>query len=221
MGAESLISRMHGGELRRFLQWGVFISLIACLVPPAGLAQDADALTTRPVEVVEKTVGEVIDVLGTPGLTDAERRVRIEKIAFAVFDFTTLSKLVLARNWKRLDKAQRQEFVPEFKKYLSRNYGSRLGSYEKADVEVLGARVEPRKDVTVFTQVDGSDFNGIAMNYRMRLGKGDWKVIDIVIEGVSMLANFRAQFSEVIGREGPEGLIDAMRKRNTEPRTET
>ncbi|MDE0885089.1 MAG: ABC transporter substrate-binding protein [Myxococcota bacterium] len=212
-----MASRVHGGDLRRSLQRGIFVSLVVCWMAPAGLAQVADDLTARPLEVVETTVGEVIEILGTPGLTNAERRARIEKIAFGVFDFTTLSKLVLARNWKRLDKTQRQEFIVEFKKYLSRNYGSRLGRYEKADVEVLGARVEPRKDVTVFTQVAGSEFNGIEMNYRMRLGKSDWKVIDIVIEGVSMLANFRAQFSEVIGREGPEGLLEAIRKRNSEP----
>ena len=198
-------------------------ALVLGLAPLSVTAEDAaDAdFIARPRALVDETVGQVITILGTPGLDDSERRTRIEAVAFSVFDFKTLSKLVLARNWKKLDKAQRKEFVEEFKQYLSRNYGSRLERYEKANVEVLNARLEPRKDVTVFTKVVGSEFNGIAMNYRLRLRKGEWKVIDIVIEGVSMLANFRAQFSEVIGREGPEGLIDAMRKRNTEPRTET
>ncbi len=199
------------------------LGLVLGLAPLSVTAEDAaDAdFIARPRALVDETVGQVITILGTPGLDDSERRTRIEAVAFSVFDFKTLSKLVLARNWKKLDKAQRKEFVEEFKQYLSRNYGSRLERYEKANVEVLNARLEPRKDVTVFTKVVGSEFNGIAMNYRLRLRKGEWKVIDIVIEGVSMLANFRAQFSEVIGREGPEGLIEAMRKRNTEPRTET
>ena len=197
----------------------LLVCFVACLLCQPRLAEDAD-LTAEPRAVVEKTVREVVGILGTPGLSNSERRASIEKVAFAVFDFTTLSKLVLARNWKRLDKAQRKEFVVEFKKYLSRNYGSRLENYEKADVEVLNARIEPRDDVTVFTRVVGSEFNGIEMNYRMRLRKESWKVIDIVIEGVSMLANFRSQFSEVISREGPEGLLEAMRARNAEPEPE-
>jgi len=179
----------------------------------AGSADDA-ALTARPRAVVEQTVRRVLGVLEAPNLALDQRRERIEAIAFAVFDFSTVSKLVLARNWKKLDKAQRRAFMGEFKQYLSRNYGRRLERYEKADVEITGARVEPRKDVSVFSRVVGGQYEGITMNYRMRLRGGEWKVIDIVIEGVSMLANFRAQFAEVMSREGVEGLLAAMRERN-------
>ena len=179
----------------------------------AGSADDAPRVA-RPRTVVEQTVRRVLDVLEAPDLALDQRRQRIEAIAFEVFDFTTVSKLVLARNWKKLDQAQRRAFMGEFKQYLSRNYGRRLERYEKSDVEITGARVEPRKDVTVLTRVVGSQYDGITMNYRMRLRGGEWKVIDIVIEGVSMLANFRSQFAEVVSREGVEGLLAAMRERN-------
>jgi phospholipid transport system substrate-binding protein len=176
-------------------------------------AADADWVAP-PRALIEKTVGQVLEILGTAGLDNDQRRTRIEAVAFLVFDFTTTSKLVLARNWKKLDKAQRTEFVGEFKQYLSRNYGGRLERYQKADVEVLNARVEPRRDVTVFTKVVGSRYDGFEMNYRLRFRKEEWKIIDIVIEGVSMLANLRAQFAEVMSREGAEGLLEAMRTRN-------
>lgn len=178
-------------------------------------AAEAD-WAAAPRALVAKTVDEVLGVLETPDLNDAQRRAQIETIAFSVFDFSTTSKLVLARNWKKLSKPQRVEFVEEFKKYLSRNYGSRFERYEKAEVEVLNARVEPRRDVTVFTQIVGSQYDGITMNYRLRFRQEQWKVIDIVIEGVSMLANFRAQFAEVVSREGVDGLLEAMRSRNAD-----
>jgi len=193
------------------------VCLLACPWGASAEAKDPAALTQAPQALVTQTVRQVLDVLGAPDLEEGERRARIEALAFSVFDFTTMSKLVLARNWRKLDKQQRVAFVAEFKQYLSRNYGSRLERYEQADVEVLGARVEPRNDVTVLTQVVGSQYDGISMNYRLRERKGEWKIIDLVIEGVSMLANFRAQFSEVISREGVDGLLNAMRTRNAEP----
>jgi len=79
---------------------------------------------------------------------------------------------------------------------------------------VLGARPEPRGDATVLTRVVGAQYDGISMNYRLRFRAQKWQVIDIVIEGVSMLANFRAQFAEVVSREGVDGLLAAMRARN-------
>ena len=183
----------------------------------AAEAKDPETSTEAPRALVAQTVRQVLGVLGEPDLDDAQRRARIEALAFTVFDFKTMGKLVLARNWKKLDKQQRVIFIDEFKQYLSRNYGSRLERYEKAEVEVLGARVEPRNDVTVLTRVVGSQYDGISMNYRLRERKGEWKVIDIVVEGVSMLANFRGQFSEVISREGVDGLLNAIRERNAEP----
>jgi phospholipid transport system substrate-binding protein len=188
-------------------------------LPGAGLALaqaegKADSAAAGPRAVVQDTVARVLAVLDEPGLDEDQRRSRIEALAFSVFDFETVSRLVMARNWKKLDPDQRVVFVQEFKQYLSRNYGRRLERYEKAQVEVLGTRSEPRRDMTVLTRVVGGQYDGITMNYRLRERKSSWKVIDVVIEGVSMLANFRAQFADVVSRDGVEGLLEAMRTRN-------
>jgi phospholipid transport system substrate-binding protein len=125
---------------------------------------------------------------------------------------------VLARNWKKLDDRQRREFIEQFKIYLSRNYGSRLDRYRQTDVAIVGARIEPRGDVTVLSEVVGGEFDGVALDYRLRRRGGDWKVIDVVIEGVSLIGNFRSQFREVVSQKGPEGLLEQMRVKNAEPR---
>ena len=200
----------------------VVLLVLSFMVASAGLASaqaegEADSSTAAPRVVVQDTVEQVLAVLAAPGLDQSQRRARIETLAFSVFDFETVSRLVMARNWKKLDKAQRSAFVQEFKQYLSRNYGRRLERYEEAQVEVLGTRSEPRRDVTVLTRVVGGQYDGITMNYRLRERKSSWKVIDVVIEGVSMLANFRAQFAEVVSREGVDGLLEAIRTRNLVP----
>ncbi len=218
MAAEDYRATLLGFRVPIF---ALFLALAFGLTGASGAAAEESAANADwvapPRALIEKTVGQILEILGTAGLDNDERRIRIEAVAFLVFDFTTTSKLVLARNWKKLDKAQQSEFVEEFKQYLSRNYGSRLERYQKADVAVLNARVEPRRDVTVFTKVVGSRYDGFEMNYRLRFRKEEWKIIDIVIEGVSMLANFRAQFAEVMSREGAEGLLEALRTRNAGP----
>jgi phospholipid transport system substrate-binding protein len=66
----------------------------------------------------------------------------------------------------------------------------------------------------------GGEFDGVELDYRLRQRDGEWKVIDVVIEGVSLIANFRSQFREVVGQKGPDGLLEQMRAKNAEPRTE-
>ena len=179
--------------------------------------EDPDAFVEAPIQLVEQTLEQIIAVLEDTELSQEERRQRIEALAFAVFDFQTMSKLVLARNWKRLDGPQRETFVSEFKVYLSRNYGSRLDRFRQTDVMITGARVEPRNDVTVFSQVAVGEYAGVELDYRLRHRKGQWRVIDVVIEGVSLVANFRSQFREVLSRKGPEALIRQLQKKNAQP----
>ena len=192
--------------------------LIGAICGSAAESRAPEATATEaPRALVEETLRRVLSILNEDGLASAERRQRIEEIAFDVFDFRTMSKLSLGRNWKRFDKEQREQFVVEFKRHLARNYGSRLYRYQQTDVRVVGARVEPRNDVSVFSKVVGGQFDGIEMDYRMRRGKDDgrWRVIDVVIEGVSLVANFRSQFAEVLSAgSGPEDLLQQLRTKN-------
>jgi phospholipid transport system substrate-binding protein len=180
--------------------------------------EDPDAYMAAPRSIAQATLNQVMAVLAKKDVSSRVRVSEIEQIVFEVFDFSTMSKLVLARNWKRFNDEQRKEFTREFKLYLSRTYGSRLDRYSQTDIEVYGARIEPRGDVTVLSRVVGGEFDGIAMNYRMRERKGQWKVIDVIVENVSLVSNFRSQFGEVTSRGGPESLFAKMKAKNAEQR---
>jgi phospholipid transport system substrate-binding protein len=165
-------------------------------------------------QLIEQTVVQVLGVLKDESRTVAQRRLELEKIAHSRFDFRTMARLVLARDWKRLDEIKRDEFVDQFTIYLANDYGSRLERYSQEEVEVMAEVPKPRGDVEVRTKIVGGKNNGAIVDYRMRKGKDGWRIIDVVIEGISLVANFRDQFREVIARGGPEGLLQKLKEKN-------
>jgi len=185
----------------------MLILLLALSFAPAVSAEESAR------EVVEKTVAEVLATLAGDGDVKA-RRSQIEQIVYARFDFQTMGKLVLARNWKKFKPAQRTEFVENFKAHLSRSYGQRIERYEQEKVEITGERDEQRGDKSVMTAIRGGQFDGAEVDYRLRNTEGAWRVIDVKIEGVSLVSNFRSQFKDIVAKKGPQGLIDQLKSKN-------
>jgi phospholipid transport system substrate-binding protein len=132
--------------------------------------------------------------------------------------FETTSKLVLARNWKEFSAEQQSEFVELFKKYLIATYGKNVDGYAGEKVEIIGGREEARGDYTVQTRIDrgGSD-KDLLVDYRLRKNTdGDWRIIDVIGEGISLVANLRSQLQEVMSRGGPTEVLQTLRKKAIE-----
>lgn len=165
--------------------------------------------------VIEATVDEVVAILQGPGETREKRR-QLEAIAQQRFDFRTMSRLVLRQQWKQLDAAKQDEFAGEFTDYLANDYGRRLERYDDETVEVTGAQPQgTRGDVVVETVIRGGANEGAVVDYRMKQGQGgEWKIINVVVEGISLVHNFADQFREVISRGGPEALLEQLREKN-------
>ena len=155
-----------------------------------------------PRSLIEDAATKIVSILGRKDGEANTRVAQIEEIAYELFDFTTMSKLVLARNWRKLDKEKRAEFVREFKRNLSRTYGTRLDRYDQENIEVFGTQVEPRNDVSVKTRVVGGQFDGAVISYRLRERSERWRIIDVVIEGISLVSNYRSQFAEILKISG-------------------
>lgn len=167
-----------------------------------------------PREVVVGTTDQVIAVLKDPALSKDEKRQRIEDVVYVNLDFETLSRLVLARNWKKLTPAQQAEFQDEFKRHLSVTYSRNIDSYRNEGVTVVGEREEARGDRTVQTRVIRGEGASVAVDYRLRQTDGQWKIIDVIVEGVSLVANFRSQFQDIIAGDNPDKLIALLREKN-------
>jgi phospholipid transport system substrate-binding protein len=180
----------------------------------AAFAIASSAPGPGPRDVVAKTVDDVLAVLKDASLSPEARRERIVEIAYARFDFPTMSKLVLAKYWKRFDDAQREAFLKEFKDFLAHRYGDRIDRYEQEKVEIVGERNAKGGDAIISTLIHRPRAEAVAVDYRLRSRGGDWRVIDVKIEGISLVSNYRDQFHEVLSRGGPEKLLAQLRERN-------
>jgi len=175
----------------------------------------ATAAAVVPRDVVQRTSDQVIAVLGDQSLSREVRRKRVEDVVIANVDFPTVSRLVLARNWSRFSEPQQEEFMREFRAHLAATYGRRLDEYRNETVSILGDRRESNGDWTVKSKIlrgDGGQ-NDILVDYRLREVDGEWKIIDFIIEQVSLVANFRAQFQDMVARGGPEHVLQVLREK--------
>jgi phospholipid transport system substrate-binding protein len=165
--------------------------------------------------VVREMSDAVIAVLREKNLSADAKRQKIRGIVEGYVDFTTMSRLVLARNWSGLDDSKKAAFIEEFKQHLSVTYGKNVETYNNEKVQITGDRDEGRGDWTVQTKIVRPQGGGdILVDYRLRQNGGDWKVIDLIIERVSLVSNYRSQFQEVMANGGIDKLLQLLREKN-------
>jgi phospholipid transport system substrate-binding protein len=176
---------------------------------PAGAQEEART-------VIEQTSAEVLAALRDKNLANGKRIEKLTAIAEQRFDLKLMSGLILGRNRSKLSPAQQDEFLKEFKRHLTVTYGDSLEKYSNEQVEVLETRAEKNGDVTVRTRiVGGRAGDGISVDYRLRATPpGPMRVIDIFIEGVSVVLNFRNQVQEIVSTKGVDQLISILRDKN-------
>jgi len=167
-----------------------------------------------PKETVETGVNNLLKTLGDPAFKAkskdeqvAELGTQIEK----VFDFTELSKRTLGRDWKKMSAEQQTEFVKLFKELLQGVYANQLLSYsdQKVIFEKETMLKKGRAEVQSFLQT--SDGKKIPLFYRLTDKSGSWKVYDVIIEGVSMVKNYRTQFRKILAKDSPDKLLEILR----------
>lgn len=167
-----------------------------------------------PKAVVQRTSDKVLAVLRDGSLPQNVKREKVEDVVLSSVDFPALARLVLARNWSRFSPAQQQEFIHEFQHHLSTTYGKRLDEYRDETVKIVGDRREANGDWTVKSIiVRGGAGSDVTVDYRLRQSGGEWKIIDFIIERVSLVANFRAQFQDIVASGGPERLLTLLKEK--------
>ena len=187
----------------------LFVALFALLARTASAADP-------PTNVVRRMSDAVIAVLQEKNLSADAKREKIRGIVEGYVDFQTMARLVLARNWSGLDDSQKREFTEEFRQHLSVTYGKNVETYDNEKVQITGDRDEGRGDWTVQTKIlrPQGGAGDIFVDYRLRQINGEWKVIDLIIERVSLVSNFRSQFQEVMANGGIDRLLKLLREKN-------
>ena len=195
------------------------LGAVAALVAVVSIAALASA-AEPPRSVIQRTIDEVLAILRDKSRNEDQRRKDLEVIARDRFDFVTMSKLVMATNWKKLSPDQQTEFVDQFTRFLANDYGKRIDRYHQEEVQITGEQPEARGDQTIKTKIVGGDNDGALVDYRLRQkdGNGNWLIIDVVVEGISLVANYRDQFREVANNQGgPVVVIQKLKEKNANP----
>jgi phospholipid transport system substrate-binding protein len=174
------------------------------------------AFPATPLETIKPQVDRALEVLRDPALkaesAKAAKEKKIWAILDSVFDYTELSKRTLAQNWKKFSPDQQKEFIDLFGKLLGNVYMDRITAYK--DEKVVFGKVTNLSDKTAEVQSEVvQSSKSIPIHYRMILRDGEWKVYDVVIEGASLVQNYRTQFKEILMNKKPEDLLKQLREK--------
>lgn len=195
---------------------GLFLNiLLSATLLGASVAQaeiTADELVKQTAEDVLATIKNDKDIQS--GNQQKIFALAEEKI-LPNFDFDRVCRMVLGKNWKAATPEQQAAFQKEFRSLLLRTYATALGKYRNQVIEYKPLRAEPdAKNVSVKTQILQPGGQPIAVDYSLVKVEGGWKVYDIVIESVSLVTNYRSQFSNEIRTNGLDSLNKKLAEKN-------
>jgi phospholipid transport system substrate-binding protein len=179
------------------------------------------AIAGVPTEQVRGTVEQVIAILADPSLKteskQKERREQLRQVIFARFDFAEMARRSLGPEWRRRTPAEQQEFVVLFTDLLQDNYIGTIEAYS-GDKVGYNRELQEKDNAEVQTTLTIKGEAAYSINYRLRLVDKDWKVYDVVIENISVVNNYRSQFSRVISKSSYEELVRAMKEKKLSSR---
>ncbi len=167
-----------------------------------------------PQQEVAKMVDSVLEVLKRTDLDVAQKKAMVSGRVQKFLNIQSMAERTLGPYWAGATAEQRQQFSDLFRKVLEGTYLNRIDDYSNGTVKYLMQRVKDDKAI-VDTSIVQKDLE-IPVQYKMIYENGSWQVFDLVIEGVSLIRNYRSSYGEIIRRDGYDGLLALMQKKVTE-----
>jgi phospholipid transport system substrate-binding protein len=191
------------------------IPLLVALLPLGAAAQSQES----PDAMVKRIADEVIAIVKTD--KDLQNGNSAKVVALAEqkvlphFDFTRMTRLAVGRNWSQATPEQREALTKEFRTLLVRTYASALAAYSEQKFDFRPLRAKPTDtDVTVQVRVLQPGAQPVPIDYSMEKTAAGWKVYDVMVGGVSLVANYRTEFANVVRSSGIDGLIKDLSAKN-------
>jgi len=165
---------------------------------------------------VRETVDKLLTILKDPQLKGEskrnERREKLKEVISQRFDFTEMAKRSLGFEWRRRSPEEQKEFVKLFTELLEQAYLDKIESYNGEKVQYRRER-EDNGHAEVATKIIDKKGREFSINYRLHNDNGDWKVYDVIIEDISLVNNYRAQFNRVLAKDSFEELLTRMKEK--------
>jgi len=195
----------------------LFCLLIICVSGPYSSCR-ANSFTNGAEKFVESLANTAISSLTSKTLTEKERRHNFRGLLRNYFDINGIGKWALGRYWRKASPSERTEYLGLFENLIVGTYSNRFNTYSNEKLSVNGS-VNRGKFALVKSHLNRGDQKPIRVDWRVTHPDGNYKIFDIVVEGVSMIQTQRSEFSSVIRRNGGNisGLLTALRKKVKKP----
>jgi phospholipid transport system substrate-binding protein len=187
--------------------------LLCCTFLAPALAQEA------PDALVKTVTLEVVELIAKDKEIKSGNRAKlvgvIEEKVLPHFNFTAMTALAMGQNWGKATPDQKKELAEQFKTLLVRTYASALAAYSEQKFDFRPLRAKPTDtDVTVNVRVIQPGAQPVTIDYSMEKTANGWKVYDVMVGGVSLVANYRTEFANTVRNSGIDGLIKNLQDKN-------
>jgi len=183
------------------------------------VASLAHAQFEAPDVLVKNVTTEVVELIARDKQIRAGDRARLVELIEAKvlphFNFQSMTVLAMGQSWNKADAAQRKVLIEEFKTLLVRTYASALAAYSEQRLDYRPLRARPTDtDVTVQVRVIQPGAQPVPIDYSMERTGSGWKIYDVMVGGVSLVANYRTEFNGTVRSSGVDGLIKNLQAKN-------
>ena len=175
------------------------VSQTASAANAAGAKNFVDALATQ-----------VLDLVKDSGVSASEKKAKIESIFSDKVDIDFVAKFVLGKHWRTATPEQQASYVAAYKPFILKNYANKLTKYSGQTYTLKNARADGDSSL-VTMEINDPDGQKVNVDYKLK-GDSNFKIVDIAVEGVSLLTTQRSEFNGIVERKGLDGLIDALKK---------
>lgn len=199
---------------RIYNRTAVLVLLLFFILPVPSLSSAG-----APTEQVRASVDQVLTILKNPQLKSSaktkERRDQLRQVISSRFDFTEMARRSLGSQWRRLGPKEQQEFVRLFTDLLERAYIDRIEGYSDEKFAYV-REILDKNYAEVNSRIVTHNGDEFSLNYKVVLKDGEWKVYDVVVENISLVNNYRSQFTRIIVNSSYEELLRRMKEKQIE-----
>ncbi|GAB3128986.1 MlaC/ttg2D family ABC transporter substrate-binding protein [Novispirillum itersonii] len=186
--------------MMRWIRWiapvlMVLVSVMASMQAPAAAAADLEKARAMVAEVAEQGVREVVGA----NVPQAEKIERFRGLFDRYFDMPSIARFVLGRSWKDADAAQQARFVEQFRELNVYTWARRFKDYNGQKLAVTGVQADGDAGAYVDTMVEQTEGQKpLSVRWRLRMREDGWRVVDLIVEGVSMAITYRSEYSAAL-----------------------
>lgn len=170
-----------------------------------------------PIDDVKKTVDEVVRIVADKELkkNDLKRRLALKKAISVIFDYSEMAKRSMGKHWNQRTAAEKKEFTNLFATLLENSYAGKIESYNNEKIVYIKENLDG-DHAEVKSKVVTAKRDEFTLDYRLLNQNNKWMVYDVVIEGVSLVSNYRSQFNRIITASGYPALVKKLENKNSE-----